>query len=234
MASNENFQSHYSQTPPSPTLKTHPTRRRIIRKSPRSSIRLSTLKKSSTIPSGNDSSSFKPQLLQESSFGDHDFHRFNPNPLRTMPTSTTRNEPIAFKQSSSKSSSRLYEECALSGSNVHEGGCDPVERTSTGAPGGPGCEPAALLRLFSCAGCGGVLRQPVTLECGHTCCKGCAVERCPDCGLAVDRVQCVNVLVRSIMNKLVGDRLQEKGEIFIHFYYSLLYRFFICKLVVLR
>lgn len=212
MASNDNYQSHLP-TPPSPTFKTHPTRRRIIRKSPRSSIRLSTLKKTTTLSSGNDNSTLKPHLLQESQLNDRDFNRLHPNSPGMVPTNPPGNAPTIFNQSSSKSSSYAYQPSGYRKSNFQCVGRDPLKTTSIGAaPGVPGCDAAALLRLFSCPGCMGLLRQPVTLDCGHTCCKRCAVEKCPECGVSVDRVQCVNVLVRSIMNKLVGDRLQEKGK----------------------
>lgn len=172
MASNENFQAHYQHTPPSPTLKTHPTRRRVIRKSPRTSIKLTTLKKASTIPAGNDSNHYKT------------------DPLRHPPPTNFTFDP--------------YDPV-------------PLKKTSIDAPGsdGPGYlggGSGTLLRLFSCLGCGFPLRQPVTLECGHTCCKECGIRFCPECGCAVEKEACVNVLVRCIVNKLIGEDLQERGN----------------------
>lgn len=221
MASN-NYQSHYSQTPPSPTFKTHPTRRRIIRKSPRNSIKLSTLKKSSTIPPRNDliqdSSDSSPHLLRRNTFERHEFQRFDLNTLKTSPRNYPENNPPVFKQGSSKSQKYCHQESSYENPDFHCESAQPLKTTPNGivsALSDPGGGSGTLLRLFSCARCGGVLRQPVTLECGHTCCKGCGVDRCPTCGVPVDRVQCVNVLVRSIVNKLVGERLQEKGNIFL-------------------
>lgn len=176
MASNENFQNHYPHTPPSPTLKTHPTRRRVIRKSPRTSIKLTTLKKASTIPPGNDPTHFRtdPQV-----------------PVRRPITSNFSFDP--------------YDPV-------------PVKKTSTEPPASdtPGClggGNGALLRLFSCPGCAMPLRQPVTLECGHTCCKECGFNMCPECGSSVEKAASVNVLVRSIVSKLIGEDLQERGKI---------------------
>lgn len=167
MASNENFQPHFSpqmQKPPSPSLKTHPTRRRIIRKSPRHSIRLTTLRKTSTISPGNNVSGPKQDPSDRNSSteyvptpGDAEFERLSGNPLEKTPT--------------------------------------------LGAPGGS----EALLRLFSCPGCVSPLREPVTLECGHTCCKDCGVDKCPECGVPVEKTPAVNVLVRNIVSKLIGD-----------------------------
>lgn len=218
MASN-GYPGHYSQTPPSPTFKTYPTRRRIIRKSPRSSIKLSTLKKTSTYAHNepanfiSDSSDSSPHFLRRNA----KLERANFGHLDLDPLRSSRNYRTDFRQSSSKSLDFPDQDFRINGTGYGRFRSSELSKTTSedvpsglGTPGSSNLE--GLLRLFSCAGCGGILRQPVTLECGHTCCKGCGVDKCPLCGVTVDRVQCINVLVRSIVNKLAGDRIQEKGK----------------------
>lgn len=141
--------------PPPATLKTYPTRRRIIRRSSRNSIRLTTLRKGATIPPPG-------------------------------PTPTPLDSPT-----------------------------DPYHpfdaAAAVAAKSEDGSDSESLLRLFSCVSCGLPLRQPVTLDCGHTCCKGCGDGACPECGAPTDREACINVLVRGIVSKLIGEDLHDGG-----------------------
>ncbi|XP_050422193.1 LON peptidase N-terminal domain and RING finger protein 3 [Adelges cooleyi] len=65
---------------------------------------------------------------------------------------------------------------------------------------------------FHCGACDLVLRDPVTLHCGHTFCRQCVAgpckPQCSKCGLRTSYQPHVNVLVKSLVEKLWPEQLR--------------------------
>lgn len=76
------------------------------------------------------------------------------------------------------------------------------------------------LNLFLCIVCGNILRQPVTVKCGHTLCMSCLdkmPEKCRKCSQNVEEEQFrVNVLVQGLIEKWKDrNKLTNAGESFL-------------------
>lgn len=92
--------------------------------------------------------------------------------------------------------------------------------TSTGSGGSPTTGAAS----FACPKCEGAMYQPVSLDCGHTFCRACCLDRvCLICGQEQQCQPEVNVLVQRLLEKWwpreaeasaarhEGDALAKKG-----------------------
>lgn len=77
------------------------------------------------------------------------------------------------------------------------------------------------LALFSCIVCKNILRQPVTVKCGHTLCMECLdnfSKKCSKCFIDFEEQPKVNILVQTLIEKWKErNKIDDIGKL--HFFY---------------